>query len=187
MTGLEQIVPPLVEPVTLAEVKQNLKVETEDEDALLARLITVARQRCEHYTGRVMNAQQWRLTLDQWPGWIVDLPFPPLLAVTSVQTYGSDDVASPMASGLYAVDTAVSPGRIIRRSASAWPAPGRSYNGIEITYQAGYGPSWNDVPEALRQGMLLLIAGLYEQREGAASVLPPAVEGLWQPYRLVRL
>ena len=187
MTGLEQITAPAVEPLTLAEVKASLKVEQDDEDALLLRLITVARQRCEQYTGRVLIAQDWRLTLDAWPGRVVDLPNPPLMAVTSVLTYAEDDTPGPVDASLYAVDASVAPGRIIRRTADAWPAPGRSYNGIEITYQAGYGLSWNDVPEALRQGMLHLIAQLYESREGSASALPPAVLGLWQPYRLVRL
>ena len=187
MTGLEQITAPAVEPLILDEVKGSLKIEQDEDDALLSRLITVARQRCEQYTGRVLIAQDWRLTLDRWPGRIVDLPNPPLMAVTSVVTYAEDDTPSAVDASLYVVDTGVAPGRIIRRTAEAWPAPGRSYNGIEITYQAGYGPSWNDVPESLRQGMLHLITQLYEAREGAVTALPPAVLGLWQPYRLVRL
>lgn len=187
MSGLEQITAPLAEPLSLAEVKDALKVEQDEEDALLLRLITVARQRCEQYTGRVLMAQSWRLTLDEWPGRIVDLPNPPLMAVTSVTIYAADDTPTVLDASVYAVDTAVAPGRIIHRTADAWSSPGRDYNGIEIDYQAGYGASWNEVPEALRQGMLHVIAQLYEARDGTAPTLPPAVLGLWQPYRLVRL
>jgi len=117
----------------------------------------------------------------------VDLPFPPLSAVTNVSTLASDGTASPVSADLYVVDTATAPGRIIRKGGNAWPEPGRAYNGIEIEFDAGYGPSWNTVPEPLRQGMLLLIAHLFERREGEGTNLPPAVEGLWHPYRLVRL
>jgi len=187
MTSLELIAPPGNEPLTLAEAKDMLKLEHGEEDALLDRLIRVARQRCEQVTGRAMISQSWRLTLDHWPGRIVDLPNAPLIAVTSVVTLGEDDTERTVAGGLYAVDTAAAPGRIIRRTSAAWPAPGRRYNGIRIEYQAGYGPSWNDVPEPLRQGMLHLVAHLYEGRDEASSGLPPVVAGLWQPYRLVRL
>lgn len=187
MTGLELVTPPAVEPLALAEVKDMLKIEHEDEDALLDRLIRVARQNCEQVTSRAMIAQAWRLTLDHWPGRIVALPNAPLIAVTGVVTIGADDGEAAVPGGLYVVDTATAPGRLIRRTSAAWPVPGRSYNGIRIDYQAGYGPSWNDVPEPLRQGMLHLVAHLYEGRDGASPGLPPVVAGLWQPYRRVAL
>jgi uncharacterized phiE125 gp8 family phage protein len=124
------------------------------------------------------------LWLDGWPGHVVELPNAPLMAVTSIVTIDADDMEEAVAGGLYVVDVAMAPGRIICRT---WPAPGRRYNGIRIDYQAGYGASWNDVPEALRQGMLHLVAHLYEGREEALAVTPPVAAGLWQPYRLVRL
>jgi len=187
MTGLELITPPAVEPLMLAEVKDMLKIEHGEEDALLDRLIRVARQRCEQATGRAMISQGWRLWLDRWPGPVVELPNAPLLAVTAVATIGAGDAEEAVPVGLYTVDTARAPGRIIRRSGAGWPAPGRRYNGIRIDYQAGHGLGWNDVPEALRQGMLHMVAHLYEGREEASAALPPVVAGLWQPYRLVRL
>lgn len=187
MSGLEQLTAPAAEPLTMDEVRLHVRVETEEEDALLDRLIRVARQRCEQYTGRVLITQSWRLALDSWPGRIVDLPFPPLSAVTSVSTLASDETASAVSAGLYAVDAAAVPGRIIRKSGNAWPVPGRTYNGIQIEFDAGYGANWNSVPEPLRQGMLLLIGHLFERREGEGASLPPAAEGLWHPYRLVRL
>ena len=69
------------------------------------------------------------------------------------------------------------------------PLPGRAASGIEIRFTAGYGAAPGDVPEALRQGLRLLVAHLYEHRgddmETAASA--SGAVRLWQPYRLAVL
>jgi uncharacterized phiE125 gp8 family phage protein len=47
---------------------------------------------------------------------------------------------------------------------------------------------WNDIPEAVRFGILRHAAHLYAHRDNpAASAMPSAVQALWQPFRKVRL
>jgi uncharacterized phiE125 gp8 family phage protein len=162
----------------LAEVKEALRIEDETEDALLLRLVVVARQRCEQATGLSMIAQRWRLTLDRWPGERVMLPFRPVASVEAVRVMGAD-----VAPQNYRIET--EDGGLL--ATSAWPAPGQRYGGIEIDFTSGFGASWNDVPEGLRQGMLMLVAALYEAREGEGEGVPAGVLALWSPYRRVRL
>jgi len=178
MTGLELLEGPGTEPLTLAEVKEALRIEDEAEDALLLRLIAVARRRCEQATGLSMIAQRWRLTLDRWPGERVMLPFRPVASVEAVRVAGAD--LSPES---YRVEK--EEGGLL--ATCAWPAPGLRYGGIEVDFTSGFGLSWNDVPEGLRQGMLMLAAALYEAREGEGEGLPAGVWALWSPYRRVRL
>jgi len=59
--------PPAAEPVTLADAKAHLKVDSTDDDALIASLITAARARAEWHTGRALVTQSWTLWLDAWP------------------------------------------------------------------------------------------------------------------------
>jgi len=57
---------------------------------------------------------------------------------------------------------------------------------------AGYGAAASDVPQPLRQAVLLLVAHWFERREpvelgSALETVPMTVGGLLAPYRSVRL
>jgi len=63
---------PAAEPVTLAEAKQFLRVEHDDDDDIIAALIAGSRIHVETQTRRALITQSWRLTRDVWPaaGWV---------------------------------------------------------------------------------------------------------------------
>lgn len=65
--GLSLYSPPVQEPVTLAEAKTHLRVTYTDDDALIAELITAARQWFEEQTYRALVTQTWDLKLDELP------------------------------------------------------------------------------------------------------------------------
>jgi uncharacterized phiE125 gp8 family phage protein len=77
------------------------------------------------------------------------------------------------------------PGRLYRKPGSLWPEPGRIAGGIEIAFTAGYGDAAADVPAPLRQGLLLQLAHLFENREPAS--FDKAALALLSPFRLVKL
>ena len=58
---------PTAEPVTLAEAKAWLRVDTTDEDATISTLIDSARENVEATTRLRLMAQGWRIVLDRWP------------------------------------------------------------------------------------------------------------------------
>jgi uncharacterized phiE125 gp8 family phage protein len=59
---------------------------------------------------------------------------------------------------------------------------------VTVRFVAGYGANPGDVPEPLRQAMLLLIGHYYENREavaaGTLTELPFAVASLVFPFRV---
>ena len=60
----------------------------------------------------------------------------------------------------------------------------------EITFEAGFGPDWADVPADLRQAVLLLAAEYYEQRHdvgGRSGAMPFGVMALIERWRTVRV
>lgn len=177
---------PAVEPLTLAEAKAHLRLDGAEEDAVVSACIVAARQACESYTGLSLITQSWQLYLDRWPLGAVLLPRPPVQAVTEVAVLDAAGGRQVLEPERYLLDRAAGPARLMRRGPWSWPQPGRPLGGIEITYRAGFGDSWNHVPAALRQGMLLTVAHFFERREGEAG-LPPAIAALWQPYRVMRL
>jgi hypothetical protein len=61
------VTPPVIEPVTLAQAKQHLRVDFPEDDTLISMYITAARQYCEKATGRAFYNQTWLRTLDFFP------------------------------------------------------------------------------------------------------------------------
>jgi uncharacterized phiE125 gp8 family phage protein len=185
---LELNTPPAVEPVTLAQAKAHLKVDTTDDDALITALISAARARAEWHTGRALITQGWTLWLDCWPAsGAIEVPLPPLQSITSVTTYARDDSASVMDSALYTIDAVSAPGRLALKSDAAPPTNLRAVNAIAVAFTAGYGDAAGDVPQILNEAILELIAYLYENRGEAPAELPLAALALLAPYRILKL
>jgi uncharacterized phiE125 gp8 family phage protein len=184
---------PAIEPVTLAEAKAHLRVDGSAEDTLIASLIVTSRLHIEAALGLALITQSWSCFLDTWPpGRDIVLPLRPVQSIAAVRLYAADESLQTVPSDTYALDSASTPARLVRKANLAWPKPTRAANGIEIALVAGYGNAAANVPAPIRQAILLLIAHWYEHREpieiGAASVpAPPMVSELLQPYRLVRL
>lgn len=192
MAGLERVSAPAVEPLSLAEARLHLRLDTEAEDGLVAALVLAARQMAEAHLGRVLIRQGLRLWLDRWPPGrrAVDLPRPPLLEVTAVTGFDEDGTPALLDPGRWLADRVATPGRLVLRAGMTPPLSRRAVNGISIDYQAGYGDSGADVPEPIRRGMALLVGHLFESREAGGEGLRPlplGVEALWAPYRVVRL
>ncbi len=70
ITGLHLVSAPAVEPITLAQAKEWLRVDAGDssQDSTLSDLITGAREVAELKTGRQLITATWNQTLDRFPG-----------------------------------------------------------------------------------------------------------------------
>lgn len=187
------LTPPAAEPVTLAEAKALLRVETADEDALISTLIATARVSVEAATGRALMTQTLDYTLDGWPhGRALALPRPPLQAVESVTLRDAAGVETAWPAQNYAVETPGDRPWLVLAPGVVWPALERAAGAVRIRLRCGYGDQAEDVPPPLRHAVLLLAAHWFENRVpvvvGApAARFPVGVESLLSAYRLVRL
>lgn len=202
-TSLTLVTPPSGEPVTLSDLKAQLRLDTSYEDSLLSDYLTAARTLVEEYSRLALLTQTWSYSLDGSPidrlglaGWplllpntvresTLELPRPPLQSVTSVTFYDAGGAATVFDPGNYWVDTTTYPGRIALRQGKTWPVLLRNVNSFVVQYVSGYGASGTSVPAPIRRAVLLTAAALYEAREGADDPLPPAARQLLQPYRVV--
>lgn len=183
---LRMVTPPAIEPITLEEAKQHMRVDGNDDDSLISALITAARQRAEEYTKRAFITQSWELALDSVSGKVY-LPRPPIQAINGVTLDG--EIVSAENYSLIGQDVFYS--RIPFRAIN--PAS------LVIRYTSGYGSNATDVPQAIRQAILMLVAHMYEAREGeapqveyevqarAGADIPPMVASLLRPYRVMML
>jgi uncharacterized phiE125 gp8 family phage protein len=184
------LTPPLLEPVTLAEAKTYLKLDTGDEDDLVQTLITAARLMIEAASGNMLIDQLWRVVLDEWPAaGRLRLPVSPVRSVTGARIYDSAGQPQMVAPSTLVLEAGAEPPMLLFEQPV--PAPGRVRQGIEIDLQAGFGPQPTDVPAPLRQAILRLVANWFENRgdalSGGATALPREIMALIAPYRRVRL
>src|ERR1700743_532806 len=178
---LQLTTPPATEPVTLAEAKVHLKVDSTDDDALIGTLIAAARPKGEWNTGRALITQSWTLAADGWPGdGVFEIPFPPLQSVTSVTAYALDDTATVLDPSTYQVDTVSSPARLSLKASASPPVNLRALNAVEIVFTAGYGGSENAVPALIREAILEIVADMYVNR-GDTDEVPLAAMALLAP------
>jgi uncharacterized phiE125 gp8 family phage protein len=199
--GLTLVTPPDGEPVVATEAIDHLRLEADtDEDALIASLVTSAREIIETQTGRALITQTWELTLDRFPcgtvgygaSWVkqtqIQLPKPPIQSVTSVKYIDTDGVLQTLASTEYVVDTTSMRGRIVPAFGKVWPSTRATINAVTIRFVAGYGDAAK-VPESLKNAMKLMLGGAYENREslitGTIVADNPTLRALIEPYRVL--
>ena len=183
---LKTITPVAIEPITLAEVRQHLRLPDDaSEDDLLLGLIKTARVYCENYTRRALAEQTLETYLDRFVGADpIFLPCPPLLSVVEIGYTDSTGQETILSSSDYVVDADSEPGRVMPAYGLAWPVyiphPAAS---VRIRFVAGFAV----LPEPIRQALLLLVGHWYENREATGTAKDQtsfSVHALLAPYRV---
>lgn len=187
------VTPPPVEPVTLAEVYQFLRLDPDDDsppahpdDAMLRSQIAAARQDAENFTKRAFVEQTLRLYVSRFPcndafvggqHWFslrggrgyIELLRPPLMAVQSVQYYDQDNVLQTVSPADYFVTDDFVP-RLMFIDTFAPPLTYIRADAVRVDYVAGYvsddSPADDpaeNVPAQIKQAILLGVQLLYDQ------------------------
>jgi uncharacterized phiE125 gp8 family phage protein len=185
---VEIVTPVAVEPITLADAKAHLRVETVTDDAYITALIAVARQQAEHEAQRSFAPQTLRVRASAW-GNGVELLRGPVNAVSHVRYQDAANVQQTLSASAYYLDrSGLVP--VVRSAAGAnWPDVYPQNDVIEVQYTAG---TWSagagvEAPRAAVQYMLLLIGSMYENREADAAMAVqrmPYAERLLDAYRV---
>lgn len=182
---------PTAEPVTAAQLRDHLRFDSTEEDAMLNRLIAAARRRIEAWEWRAHITQTWQLVLDRFPplrcsqDWTIYVPRPPLQSVSSITYLDNQGDQQTLSSSLYRVDTSSRVGRITpaygeSSPPSGWPATRPVTGAVTVTFVAGYGDAATDVPEDTRQAILILAGQMWAQRlgEDGPNMIPPVIDDL---------
>jgi uncharacterized phiE125 gp8 family phage protein len=194
--ALTLVTGPATEPLTPDEVKAHLRVEVDDEDALIDGWIMAAREYVEQYTKRALMPQTWDLVLDSFTACdyskcgVLWLPFPPVTSITSISYVDTAGTSQTWSASLYATELPVGPHA---RRATIQPVPYQYYpatrsqpNAVTVRFVCGYADA-ESVPWGIKAAMQLLIGDYYAQRNarivGTIVSENPAVTALLFPFK----
>lgn len=191
---LTEITPAERNPVPLRELAAHLRLATGftddgSEDGLLELYLRNATAVIEGRTNKALIVRQYLMKVACWNrSGHLRMPVGPVASIDSFEL--------------------VRPGSTITLSPDEWMLePGTSRQHLtgpggmalrtlphgalaEIAFTAGFGDSWNGVPDDLRQAVMLIATHFYENRAGDLELdggLPFAVTPILERYRPVRI
>ena len=185
---------PTSEPVTVDDLKDQSRIDNDDENYLLVGLISGARETVEHMTRRAVLTQTRVLKLDDFPpdaGQVIELPGGNIQSVTSVAYNDADNASQTLSASVYDTDfgTTTGTGRISLAAGQSWPATGDAGLNVTVTYVAGWATA-SAVPMSIKRAILLLASQSYRDREAFdqnVMTANPAFTAMIAPWRVVRL
>lgn len=214
--ALLTITPPAVEPVTVDELKEFMRIDSGDtsQDDLITSLGIAARQWCEVYTQRRFITQTMRLLMDYFPGYIdlklsgqkvsspfvsgsnavlvgiryaIVLPYPPVQSISVFQYQDANGDVTQMTAGTnYIADFSSQPARLTPPFGQMWPVARVVVNAVQVDYVSGYGADGSEVPEGIKTAIKLLATSWFEQRIPDQNNIPMAVKAVLGPFRDMR-
>jgi uncharacterized phiE125 gp8 family phage protein len=183
------VTPPQSEPVSLAEAKDHLRETSDEQDSLIGSLIVAARMYVEQITGRALISQTWRMELDCFPEWKINVPRPKLVSVSSLTYVATDGTVTTIAADDYTVTVGGEHERgfVVPAYQNNWPTCRDVPSAVKLTFVAGYA-SAEDVPEPIKHYIKLMIGSMYAHREteitGTIQAKMEFCDALITPYRI---
>lgn len=193
---------PAAEPVSTSDFATQVRVTLDSSEmALVAAMLTAARQLAESTCAIQLINATYELRLDQFPcDRFIELTRVPLQDVLSVKYTDPNGIEQTLSTSTYTVDkrwtpdqmpaSIPTPGRILLNVDQFWPATQFRPNAVRIQFKAGFGIAGTSVPPAIRQWILLKAASMFEHREADVLGSGPAttlgfVDMLLAPWKQV--
>ncbi len=174
-------------PVSLTEAKSHLKVDTTADDTYIESIIKAATQLSEEYTNRFFIDT----VIEQYASSFAELQtlFKSKVSVISfVKYYDSNNTLQTLSATVYDEQLNYEPAQIQLADGQSYPAFTKRNDAVEVKYTVGYGAA-SDVPEIIKQAILLTIGNFYANRESVivgrmVSELPQNSKWLLDTYKV---
>ena len=188
------------EPVTLADTKEFLRIDSTNDDELIKSLITVSRRKAENYMKRTVIKSTYKMTMENFPGitGYIELMRPPISTASSdmVISFIKDTTilndTTQVGSTIYAIDHERLPSVVYPIYDNEWPScvTDTKKDAVRVQYKAGY-TTVSEIPEEIKLWIKMDVSNIYENREplietqAMKNIYPlghPFYMGLLDPY-----
>lgn len=185
--AVKVVTPVATECLTVAEVKNELRIDTSTDDNLLAGLIISAREFAEKETGKRFGTQTLELVLDSFPtGDCIEFRnCSPIQSVTSFKYTDYANTEKTINAGDYIVDTDSFINRIVMGYSKEFPSDELiPANAIRIRFVGGHAT----VPDNIKRAMIFHIKLMYDEYESTeAKYLERARDNLLNRFKVARI
>lgn len=161
--GYKLIQGPTLEPISLDEIKRDLRVDHDDDNDSLIRMMAEARQFLEIRLQSKFLTQTWEFIIDAFPTNEIRLPFGPVQSVVSLNyddEIGIEQTFPPAEYYLDNVSFRVAPEPWVF-PVTGWPATLNAVNAVRIRFVCGYDAA-DKVPGPIRAAFRLKVRELYD-------------------------
>lgn len=167
---------PTAEPLSLAEVKDQLGINSADDyrDSVILRRISQARQWAEDYLSRALMPQVRELRFVHFPCEIT-LRRPPVVEIAAVQYVDTAGTLQTLASNAYELDDYPLLPVLRATYGTSWPGTRGLAGDARVQYRAGYG--------AVATGAAKTITGITRAAPGVVSLTGHG----WQDGQLIQM
>lgn len=186
MVKVEILQQPTLEVITIDEVKDQLKIEDNEEDSLLLQYLETATVHAEDYAGIYIRTRPIKFWFDDFPSVDLKLYASPITAITKVEYYDTANVLTEYT--LSDVDFDKFSGKVRPVFGKSWPSVYERYNAVGIEATSGFTQA--TLPTPIKQAVLMLVGHFYENREATSSRIADSsrelqfsFKALLDPYR----
>lgn len=157
--------PDLIAAGALPALKRHLRIVGDYADQDVHEIGKTALRHIEEKARITTLTSTYTLQLDALPT-CFNLPFPPLVSVTSIKYQDKDNVQQTWASNQYEVLTKDQPGKV--RAVYGVTMPDMyTFPAVEVVYTAGYGTTWDSLPDLVKHATKLVTHHYFYNRDGS--------------------
>lgn len=179
-------------PVTVAEAREEARIDDGTDNALLERYILAGTNFAENFTrtslavNAATTSAKWTYTLAEWPTDTdtIELPRPPLISVSSVKYYDENGTQQTWATSNYRAVASDFPGLVVFDDDADIPDLDARPEAIEIIFVAGYAAAI-DVPPGIKDAILAYVAHRYRTREPELDSWMDSIKAMLYPHKLI--
>lgn len=162
-------VAPTAVVVTLAEAKNYLRVDYNEDDDLITALINTAQTRLEQYAGVAMTARTLKVVA--YVDAFIELPYTPTNTISKVEYWDNNAWVEIEVGGYY----------VLGETTKKVYLTSIFDNEFRFTYTCGY----TTTPQTMKTALLKMVSDLYEYRESSVEATKPSAN-LMTAYELMK-